>query len=126
MILNHFGLFSEKWQFRLSDSDSSRTGIVEMLYDNKPWQSVCKGNWSIAEAHAFCRQLGFQGAIRLQEREHIRNASGSVRLNGISCTGKESSISQCQRLSGGADIEICENSRQLWVECGRKSLLERG
>eukprot|EP00731_Ephydatia_muelleri_P035718 Em0151g10a len=85
---------------RLNGGSSRAEGRLEVCFNNA-WGAVC-GVVSSAVAQAVCRQLGLLQAAGVQVL-----ASGSFPtstlptfLDKVSCTGSESSISQCSSLRG--------------------------
>ena len=49
-------------KLRLSGSNNTHEGNVEVYYDGK-WRYICDDYWDIRDAKVVCRQIGFTKAI---------------------------------------------------------------
>eukprot|EP00299_Pterocystis_sp_00344_P015372 c7671_g1_i1.p1 GENE.c7671_g1_i1~~c7671_g1_i1.p1 ORF type:complete len:786 (+),score=182.74 c7671_g1_i1:63-2420(+) len=85
------------------------SGIVQ-IYHNSQWGDIC-GDFSIDSANVVCRQLGYESAI-----DYSGTVNGDAAwLNGVSCTGDEAAITDCQHLEWGEGY--CSFFQHLRITC---------
>ncbi|XP_031562352.1 deleted in malignant brain tumors 1 protein-like [Actinia tenebrosa] len=97
---------------RLTSGSVSNSGLVEVRYYGD-WKSICDTNWDIMDANVVCKMLGYtQGAAAV-----IRNyqSSDSVWLSNVRCSGRESSIANCNNVDWGQGS--CGNNKRANVLC---------
>ncbi|XP_024911384.1 lysyl oxidase homolog 3B isoform X1 [Cynoglossus semilaevis] len=88
---------------RLTGGRTRYEGRVEVLSEDangtQSWGLVCGETWSTREATVVCRQLGLGYCNQaLQETWYWDNNNVTEMLmSGLKCTGREASLSQCQR-----------------------------
>uniref|UniRef100_A0A3B4FI03 Soluble scavenger receptor cysteine-rich domain-containing protein SSC5D n=1 Tax=Pundamilia nyererei TaxID=303518 RepID=A0A3B4FI03_9CICH len=86
-------------QIRLIDPDNSGatlcSGRVE-IYHNNRWGTVCDHNWDINDAEVVCRQLDCGPALNATRSAHFGEGTGDIWLDEVSCSGSESSVTDCQ------------------------------
>ena len=81
-------------QVRLVGGNGVNTGRVEVYYNNT-WGTVCDNGWDLNDAAVVCRQLGFPGAISSSCCAVFGQGTGPIWLDGVRCTGSETSLSSC-------------------------------
>ncbi|PVD37781.1 hypothetical protein C0Q70_00382 [Pomacea canaliculata] len=76
-------------------NDSTNWGLVEVRHRGV-WGFVCEdSNWTDAAARVVCKELGFSGGgVRFGGPE-TNQLYGSAWVNGMNCTGNETSLEQC-------------------------------
>ncbi|XP_054848823.1 deleted in malignant brain tumors 1 protein-like [Eublepharis macularius] len=96
------GLF----QMRLANGPDSCTGRVEIEF-NGSWAYVGESGWSLSEATVVCRQLGCGAAVSAPVGNQYGVVLGPALLNEVKCTGRESSLIECQAQGAGLHKCLC-------------------
>ncbi|CAM2095287.1 unnamed protein product [Caretta caretta] len=101
-------------RLRLTSGPSSCSGRVEVLI-NDTWGAVCDAGWGLPEAGVVCKQLGCGTALSAPGVAQFGHGAGDVWLEGVSCLGQESLITECQlsRLGPG----LCGRGSEASVVC---------
>ncbi|XP_056136474.1 neurotrypsin [Lampris incognitus] len=88
---------------RLAGGVGSYEGRLEVFYHDQ-WGTVCDDSWTDSNTQVVCRQLGYRsGETLVSEGLDITPlprfgvGSGPILLDDVSCTGKEPSLSLCNR-----------------------------
>uniref|UniRef100_A0A8C4YEC9 Soluble scavenger receptor cysteine-rich domain-containing protein SSC5D n=1 Tax=Gopherus evgoodei TaxID=1825980 RepID=A0A8C4YEC9_9SAUR len=85
----------EDLRLRLTSGPSPCSGRVEVLINNT-WGAVCDAGWGLPEAGVVCKQLGCGTVLSAPGLAQFGHGAGDVWLEGVSCSGQESLISECQ------------------------------
>ncbi|XP_025755302.1 uncharacterized protein LOC102078007 isoform X6 [Oreochromis niloticus] len=102
-------------QIRLAGSGSSRcSGRVE-VYHNNSWGTVCDDGWDLNDAEVVCRQLNCGSALEVPPSAHFGAGSGQIWLDNVTCSGNESSLTECQHSGFGSNR--CEHGQDATVIC---------
>ena len=100
---------------RLVNSSSYYEGRVEVNY-NGEWGTVCDDGWSYHDARVVCRQLGFGSSGTAYSNAYFGQGSGSILLDEVTCTGYETTLSNCGHL-GVSNTTDCDHSEDAGVRC---------
>ena len=100
---------------RLVGGSSYNEGRVEVNY-NGEWGTVCDNGWSSTDAGVVCRQLGFGSSGTAIGSASFGQGSGSIWLDGVTCTGNESTLVSCGHLGVGV-YRSCSHSEDAGVRC---------
>ena len=90
-------------------------GRVEVKINNE-WGTVCGTDFTKNEAVVICKQLGFFDGVALEAGNH-GGGSGEVILNGITCTGRESTLKDCVWSGYKQTSGLCDHSKDAAVRC---------
>ncbi|XP_043357213.1 deleted in malignant brain tumors 1 protein-like isoform X2 [Dermochelys coriacea] len=101
-------------RLRLTSGPSSCSGRVEVLINNT-WGAVCDAGWGLPEAGVVCKQLGCGTALSAPGVAQFGHGASDIWLEGVSCLGQESLITECQlsRLGPG----LCGRGSEASVVC---------
>ena len=92
-------------------------GRVEIFYDGS-WGTVCDNYWDLKDARVVCRQLGFPYAVSAPISAHFGSGNGQVWEDNAGCSGRESTILNCQR--SGRPMVGCNHNKDASVICSSK------
>uniref|UniRef100_I3IUW9 SRCR domain-containing protein n=1 Tax=Oreochromis niloticus TaxID=8128 RepID=I3IUW9_ORENI len=100
---------------RLAGSGSIRcVGRVE-VYHNNSWGTVCDHGWDLNDAEVVCRQLNCGSALEVPPSAHFGAGTGQIWLDHVTCSGSESSLTECQHSGFGSNS--CEHGQDAAVIC---------
>ncbi|KAF5892773.1 lysyl oxidase 2A-like, partial [Clarias magur] len=110
----------EPISLRLSgDKRKHYEGRLEMYYRGE-WGTVCDDDFDMNAAHVACRQLGYLGAVSWVPSAKYGKGEGTIWLDNVHCTGRETSIADCQ--SNGIGVSDCKHSEDVGVVCTQKRI----
>ncbi|XP_077586729.1 lysyl oxidase homolog 3B isoform X1 [Stigmatopora nigra] len=89
-------------------------GRVELFYKGE-WGSICDDDFSMANAHVLCRQLGFVEATGWTHSAKYGKGQGKIWLDNVQCGGGEPSIGDCK--SRGWGNSDCTHDEDAGVVC---------
>ena len=113
-----FVVASAQTQIRLVDGVDECSGRVEINHGGH-WGTVCDRSWNMNNAEVVCRQAGCGRAVAALQRPHFGQGSGLIWLDNVRCSGRESSLTQCQHPEFG--YHYCDHYSDVGVICsGRK------
>ncbi|XP_039885347.1 deleted in malignant brain tumors 1 protein-like isoform X7 [Simochromis diagramma] len=100
---------------RLTGSGSTRcSGRVE-VYHNNSWGTVCDDGWDLNDAEVVCRQINCGSALEVPQSAHFGAGTGQIWLDNVTCSGNESSLTECQHSGFGSNR--CEHGQDAAVIC---------
>ena len=88
---------------------------MEVNY-NGEWGTVCDDGWSYIDAGVVCRQLGFGSSGIAYGWAYFGQGSGSIWLDGVTCTGSETALFGCGHLGVGI-LRHCSHLEDAGVRC---------
>ena len=100
---------------RLVEGSSYNEGRVEVYY-NYRWGTVCDDGWDDTDAGVVCRQLGFGSSGTAIGSAGFGQGSGPIWLNGVTCTGNESTLASCGHVGVGISWK-CSHNEDAGVKC---------
>ncbi|XP_049738297.1 scavenger receptor cysteine-rich type 1 protein M160-like isoform X1 [Elephas maximus indicus] len=103
---------------RLTDGDGHCYGRLEVKNQGK-WGTVCRDKWSTKNAAVVCKQLGCGNPVHLFHKTRLKEASGPIWLDDVSCIGNESALWHCKHLGWGK--HNCIHREDVIVTCSDKS-----
>ncbi|XP_048826537.1 lysyl oxidase homolog 3A isoform X2 [Brienomyrus brachyistius] len=89
-------------------------GRVEIFYKGE-WGTICDDDFTIANAHVLCRQLGFVTATGWTHSAKYGKGTGKIWLDNVQCGGSERSIELCR--SRGWGNSDCTHDEDAGVIC---------
>ncbi|KAM9708702.1 lysyl oxidase homolog 3B isoform 2-T3 [Menidia menidia] len=89
-------------------------GRIELFHKGE-WGTVCDDDFSIANAHVLCRQLGFVEATGWTHSAKYGKGQGKIWLDNVLCNGGERSIDSCK--SRGWGNSDCTHDEDAGVVC---------
>ncbi|XP_010771246.1 putative DMBT1-like protein, partial [Notothenia coriiceps] len=108
-------------QIRLAGSGSNHcSGRVE-IFHNSTWGTVCDDSWDLNDAQVVCRQLRCGSAVSAPQSTHYGEGTGQIWLDDVSCSGSESSVTECTH--PGFGTHNCGHSEDAGVFCSGERIL---
>ncbi|XP_026791186.3 lysyl oxidase homolog 3B isoform X2 [Pangasianodon hypophthalmus] len=105
----------EHLKFRLAGHPRKHNeGRIEVFYKGE-WGTICDDDFSLANAHVLCRQLGFVSATGWSHSAKYGKGTGKIWLDNMQCSGSERSISVCK--SRGWGNSDCTHDEDAGVIC---------
>ncbi|CAM4727437.1 unnamed protein product [Leuciscus chuanchicus] len=105
----------ETLKFRLSGFPRKHNeGRIEVFYKDE-WGTICDDDFSLANAHVLCRQLGFVSATGWAHSAKYGKGTGRIWLDNVQCSGSERSVSVCK--SRGWGNSDCTHDEDAGVIC---------
>uniref|UniRef100_A0A665TF14 SRCR domain-containing protein n=1 Tax=Echeneis naucrates TaxID=173247 RepID=A0A665TF14_ECHNA len=115
------GVICSSAQIRLVGSGSTQcSGRVE-IYLRGAWGTVCDDGWDLPDATVVCRQLNCGTAWRAMQSAHFGQGSGNIWLDDLTCSGHESSLTECGH--GGVGVQNCNHGEDAGVICSGETHL---
>ena len=108
-----------KVSVRLVGGGVPTQGRVEISVEGQ-WGSICSYGWQKQDADVVCRMLGLPPAAAALSRAEFGQGRGVMWLSEVTCTGKETSIGDCEHLGWGV-ASYCSPSSVAGVICGTPS-----
>uniref|UniRef100_A0A672HDF7 Soluble scavenger receptor cysteine-rich domain-containing protein SSC5D n=1 Tax=Salarias fasciatus TaxID=181472 RepID=A0A672HDF7_SALFA len=117
--LSSFLFLSAASPVRLANSRDRCSGRVEIFHAGQ-WGTVCDDHWDLDNANVVCRQLDCGRAQSALSNAAFGGGAGPIWLDDVSCSGSESSISDCRH--SGFGVHNCGHYEDASVICERKRI----
>uniref|UniRef100_A0A668UAS1 SRCR domain-containing protein n=1 Tax=Oreochromis aureus TaxID=47969 RepID=A0A668UAS1_OREAU len=98
----------------VNGGNGSCFGRVEIFHRGQ-WGTVCDDSWGLEDARVVCRQLGCGGVLSAPSNAHFGQGTGPIWMDNVSCTGRESKLSECHHSGFGS--HDCGHSEDAGVIC---------
>ena len=99
-------------EINLANGPTYNAGRIE-IYHNTVWGTICDNDFDEVAADVACKQLGFLRAVSYGP--NFGPGSGPIWLDGVTCTGQESSLATCFHKGWG--VHNCQHNRDVGVTC---------
>ena len=112
-------LAAKDGDLRLAGGTQQNEGRVEVYYRGQ-WGTICDDGWSMANGVVACKQLGYDGAVKVSYNAAYGPGTGQIWLDELNCLGSETSFlsTTCQHNPWG--VNDCTHNEDASVVCIRK------
>eukprot|EP00058_Branchiostoma_floridae_P025346 XP_002610836.1 hypothetical protein BRAFLDRAFT_94923 [Branchiostoma floridae] len=109
--------FQQAGRIRLVGGSGPHEGRVEVrrYTSSYYWGTVCDDSFDMSDARVVCRMLGYTGASAVHDSAYYGQGSGNIYMDGLMCTGIESSLFDCSY--NGWGVHDCSHSEDVGVVC---------